>query len=169
MPTFQVWKGGQKQEEFSSADRAALTALIGRWDFPASADDCIPGDVVILQGLVSKPELNGVDATVQPRETWPANGRISVLPKVEQAAALALKPANIALQTLPDAVQVAPGSHVVVDGLQSKPELNRKRGVIVPGGENGRVIVQLASAVSIAAKPANLAMIRRASDGRGGD
>lgn len=160
MPTFQVWKGGVKQEEFSSADRDALGALISKWDFPKSATQPSPKDLVTMQGLVSKPELNGVEAVVQPRETWPANGRITILPKADAAATLAIKPDNMTIATNPDA-SPAPGNHVIVDGLKSKPELNQKRGVVTAEGENGRVVVQLATSVSIAAKPSNLVVIRQ--------
>ena len=39
----------------------------------------VAGDQVVLSGLISKPALNGAIAVVQPRATWPHNGRIAVL------------------------------------------------------------------------------------------
>lgn len=160
MPTFQVWKNGVKQEEFSSADANALQALIARWDFAVPADQPLPGDDVTLHGLVSKPELNGARAIVQPRETWPRSGRITVQP-VGATSTMALKQDNMSVETSSATETITPGHHVVVDGLVSKPELNRKRGVVQPGGSNGRVNVLLSTSVTIAAKVTNLKTVRR--------
>eukprot|EP00964_Phaeocystis_antarctica_P152236 scaffold120065_cov76-Phaeocystis_antarctica.AAC.1 len=76
------------------------------------------GDVVVIEGLVSKPELNGCTARVGTFNV--ATGRHVVV--VEDGTALSMKPSNIQIAARPGRFKA--GDVVVIEGLQSKPELN---------------------------------------------
>mmetsp|Transcript_21641 Transcript_21641/g.56457 ORF Transcript_21641/g.56457 Transcript_21641/m.56457 type:complete len:240 (+) Transcript_21641:184-903(+) len=161
-PTFQVWKAGAKVDEMTGADPNALGVLVRKWDYPLSATATTEGDAVLIDGLVSKPELNGKRAVVVTPAAAYTSGRVVVAPG-GGADTLALKPERITLQTAP-ATEAAPpksGDHVVVDGLVSKPEFNGLRGVAADDAADGKVTVKLTSTSSIRVKLANLAVVAR--------
>ena len=84
-----------------------------------------------VQDLRSKPQLNGRTAA----SVWydPATRRYRAEGLSESSAALSLKPENVLLPK---------NTRVLVEGVQSQPGLNGKRGLVV-GVEDERYVVQL--------------------------
>jgi nucleoredoxin len=95
------------------------------------------GTAVTIQGLVGAAQHNGKTGTLLNFDK--AKGRFVVALSGGDTAQLALKPANIALQSL------GLGAAVAVHGLQGAPQHNGKRGVVVSGPDpkSGRYAVQI--------------------------
>ena len=95
------------------------------------------GTAVTIQGLVGAAHHNGKTGTLLNFDK--AKGRFVVALSGGDAAQLAVKPANIALESL------GMGTAVAVHGLQGAPQHNGKRGVVVSGldPKSGRYAVQI--------------------------
>ena len=95
------------------------------------------GTIVAIQGLVGAAQHNGKTGTLLSFDK--AKGRFVVALSGGDTAQLAVKPANIALQSL------GLGTAVAVHGLQGAPQHNGKRGVVVggPDAKTGRYAVQI--------------------------
>ena len=139
-----------------------------QWDYPKpdapasnEAPTCNVGDVVVINGLVSKPELNGCQARVIAGDGAPqgfdaARGRHHI-ELLKDGTRLTVKPSNMQLATPPG--QFSAGDVVVIEGLQSKPELNGcKARVGTFDVATGRHHVALEDGKSLALKPANLTL-----------
>jgi curved DNA-binding protein CbpA len=104
-------------------------------------DQVPPGTPVVLSGL-SKEELNGQDGSVLGFDE--SRGRYQV--QLEDGETVAVKPENFH--------QLVAG--VTITGLQSKPELNGKKGRIIDySAPNERYQVQVGGSI-VAVKPKNL-------------
>lgn len=91
-----------------------------------------------VEGLESRPELNGRKARLRPFD--PAAGRYVA---VVRGKSVALRPKNVVLPT---------GTCVEVTGLRSQPQLNGSRGTVDGrDDETGRYIVRIAGVVGAAA------------------
>mmetsp|Transcript_19463 Transcript_19463/g.47007 ORF Transcript_19463/g.47007 Transcript_19463/m.47007 type:complete len:379 (-) Transcript_19463:60-1196(-) len=109
--------------------------------------DAIPrGTVVSLKGLVSRPERNGDRGEVQQYD--PRSGRY-IVSLEDTDETMSVKPSNL-LQH----------SHLHLHGLESRPELNGKRGTIIawdPTKERYNVyVIQTSTAMSL--KPSNVVL-----------
>ena len=141
-----------------------------QWDYPkvdAPASNeapmcCNVGDVVVINGLVSKPELNGCQARVVVGDGAPqgfdaVRGRHHLELLKDSTIKLTVKPSN--MQLAAPLGQFNAGDVVVIGGLQSKPELNGCKGCVGAFDvATGRHHVALEDGRALALKPANLAL-----------
>ena len=140
-----------------------------QWDYPkpdAPASNeapmcCNVGDVVVINGLVSKPELNGCQARVIAGDGAPqgfdaVRGRHHV-ELLKDSTKLTVKPSN--MQFAAPLGQFNAGDVVVIGGLQSKPELNGcKARVGTFDVATGRHHIALEDGKTLALKPSNLSL-----------
>lgn len=100
---------------------------------------------VKLQGIGSKPELNGTQGTVI---AWNEHKQRYSIYASEKAKVVALKPNNVILE---------PGTVGMIVGLQSKPELNGKYGTVKSWiRDSNRYDVQLSANQIIRVKVENM-------------
>lgn len=95
------------------------------------------GTAVTIQGLVGAAQHNGKTGTLLNFDK--AKGRFVIALSGGDAVQLAVKPSNIALQSL------GLGTAVAVHSLQGAPQHNGKRGVVISGPDpkSGRYAVQI--------------------------
>lgn len=119
------------------------------------------GCTVVIDGLKSKPELNGTRGVVlsaKGEERW-------VVELEGDKSSLALKPANLtavpAPAELPEVAEIAVGCTVVIDGLKAKPELNGLSGVVLTQTDTGQWVTQPEGegVAPLALKAANLTVV----------
>lgn len=99
------------------------------------------GKMVIINGLLARPELNGLVGDCQSFDA--GRGRYCVVVKGET---MALKPSNLELQksNSADATAFGPSSRIRIKGLVAKPELNECGGTVVEwNSEKERYVIQL--------------------------
>ena len=133
-PQQQQQRGAQQQQQqpqqpqqphapLKKLERASGAAGARVAPVPSSSARWVPepGMDVVLQGLKSKPQLNGQQGIVKPTKDWPANGRIAVL-LVDTApkSTIAVKPTNlkpwspacfVCLKHSFEAAEAPPGCH----------------------------------------------------------
>jgi len=134
-----------------------------QWDKPVGpASNEAPkfnvGDVVVIDGLVSKPELNGCQARVISATTAPqgfdvARGRHHV-ELLMDGTQLTVKPSN--MQLAAPLGRFNAGDVVIIEGLKAKPELNGcKARVGTFDVATGRHHVVLEDGTALSIKPSN--------------
>lgn len=114
----------------------------------ANGEALVIGSRVRIDGLASKPELNGSFGTLL---NFSDNGRCNVKPD-EYFQPLALKPEALAVVEGFEALVI--GTRVRVGGLSSKPELNGKLGTVQGFSGEDRCSIRMdGGEVTVALKP----------------